>query len=162
MTHASWRTRLRKRHFSLATSSPRQSLFHRTYSSIRAFLCHTYLISWSHKLRETNCFSLQAILRNISCLYFKLRYVCAGMNLCRKTPHLPVILNQAAIVHRHAFGLRKGSDNTNVCNLAHRSHVHARRVRIVPENTVNCPGLLETEHFSYVAVTLGWRNGLIM
>ena len=64
-----------------------------------------------------------------------------------------MILNQAANVHRHSLGLRKGSDNTNVCKLAHRCHVRVRRVRIVPENAVDYPGLLlETEHSSYVAV----------
>ena len=42
----------------------------------------------------------------------------------------------------------------NVCNLAHRSHVHARRVQIVPEIAVDCPGLLllEIGHSSYIAV----------
>ena len=64
-----------------------------------------------------------------------------------------MILNQAANVHRHGLGLRKGSDNMNVCRLAHRSHVRLQRVQIVPENAVDCPGLLlETEHSSYVAV----------
>ena len=48
-----------------------QCLFHRTCSSIRAFLCHTYLISWSRKLCETNCFILREIICNVSHLYFK-------------------------------------------------------------------------------------------
>ena len=64
-----------------------------------------------------------------------------------------MILNQAANVHLHGLGLRKGSDNTNACMLAHRSHVRARRVQTVPENAADCPGLLlETEHSSYIAV----------
>ena len=72
-----------------------------------------------------------------------------------RTPHLPVILNQATNVNRHGLGLRKGSDNTNVCKLADRSHVRERRVQMVPENTVDCLGLLrETQHSSYVAVKM--------
>ena len=64
-----------------------------------------------------------------------------------------MILNQAANVHRHGLGLRKGSDNTNVCSLTYRSHVRTQRAWIVPENAADCPGLLlETEHSSYVAV----------
>ena len=68
-----------------------------------------------------------------------------------------MILSQAVNVYRHGLGLRKCSDNTNVCRLAHRSQVSARRVWIVRENAVDCPGLLfETEHSSAAVWVKKW------
>ena len=80
------------------------------------------------------------------------------MNWCTKNSTSPCDTNQAANVHRHGLRLRKGSGNTNVCRLAHRSHVRTRRVGIVPENESTVlnyflkPIILPT-------TPLGWRNG---
>ena len=144
--HICVRTGLRKHCFSLATCSPRLCLLHRTCSNIRAILWHTYL-SHDHAI----CTKLTALVCKQNDSTF-LACICLGTLalswiLCRKESISFCDTESSSKCSLSWFGLRQSSDNMDVCNLAHRSHILMQRVRIVPENAVNTPGLLlETEH----------------
>ena len=75
------------------------------------------------------------------------------MNWCNKNSTSSCNTESGSKCSSSWFGAEKKLGQTSVHNLAHTSHVHACRVRKVPENAVDCPGiLLKREHSSYVAI----------
>ena len=57
-------------------------------------------------------------------LVFKLWYACAGMNWSKKKSTSSWDSESSS---KNSVGLRKGSDNANVCRLARRSHVRSAK-----------------------------------
>ena len=63
------------------------------------------------------------------------------MNYCKRNSVSSSSTESSSKCSSSCMVWRKGSDNTNVCRLAPRSHVRGQRVRIVSENAVDCPKL---------------------